>query len=81
VEEEQVEEEAGGAEAEGGPGREDCGGGGGGGVTGGAGAGVAGHGEGRESPLKAGAGRCWQAGRGDQRCARELGIGDDGGLG
>jgi hypothetical protein len=75
-----VEEESGGAEAEGGPGREDCGGSGGG-ITGGAGAGVAGHGEGRESPLKAGAGRCWQAGRGDQRCARELGIGDDGGLG
>lgn len=51
-----MEQQAGGAEAEPAPGGEEGGGGGGGAVTGGAGAGIAGHFGGRESPLKAEAG-------------------------
>ena len=53
------------------------GGGGGGAVTGGAGAGIAGHFGGRESPLKAGAGGELRAAESDERCCGRLGSPSD----
>ena len=75
-----MEQQAGGAEAEPAPGGEEGGGGGGGGggaVTGGAGAGIAGHFGGRESPLKAGAGGELRAAESDERCCGRLGSPSD----
>jgi hypothetical protein len=74
-----VEQQAGGAEAEPAPGGEegDGGGGGGGAVTGGAGAGIAGHFGGRESPLKAGARGELRAAESDERCCGRLGPPSD----
>lgn len=76
-----MEQQAGGAEAEPAPGGEEGGGGGGGGgggaVTGGAGAGIAGHFGGRESPLKAGAVGELRAAESDERCCGRLGSPSD----